>query len=58
VFVCFLTQIRKNRCDSSKKRASWLLSNISIEAILVDLPVAVNHPVPASQVEFQQSRAF
>jgi len=34
------------------------LSNISIEAISVDLPVAVNHPVAASQVGFQQFRAI
>jgi len=34
------------------------LSNIPILAILVDLPVAVNHSVPASQVEFQQFRAI
>jgi len=34
------------------------LSNISIVAILVGLPVAVNNPVPASQVGFQQFRAI
>jgi len=33
------------------------LSNISIVAISVGLPVAVNNPVPASQVGFQQFRA-
>jgi len=32
------------------------LSNISIVAISVGLPVAVNNPVPASQVGFQQLR--
>ena len=34
------------------------MSNISIVAISVGLPVAVNNPVPASQVGFQQSRAI
>jgi len=34
------------------------VSNISIVAILVGLPVAVNNPVPASQVGFQQFRAI
>ena len=34
------------------------MSNISIVAISVGLPVAVNHPVPASQVGFQQFRAI
>jgi len=33
------------------------LSNISVVAISVDLPVAVNNPVPASQVGFPQFRA-
>jgi len=37
----FLTQIRKNRCDSSKKRRPCVLSNISIVAISVGLLVAV-----------------
>jgi len=34
------------------------LSNISIVAISVGLPVAVSNPVPASQVGFQQFRAI
>jgi len=34
------------------------LSNILIVAISVDLPVAVDNPVPASQVGFQQFRAI
>jgi len=34
------------------------LSNISIVAISVCLPVAVNNPVPASQVGFQQFHAI
>jgi len=34
------------------------LSNISIVAISVGLPVAVNNPVPASQVGFQQFSAI
>ena len=34
------------------------MSNISIVAISVGLPVAVNNPVPASQVGFQQFRAI
>ena len=49
----FLTQIRKNRCDSYTKRRLCVLSNISIMAISVGLPVAVNNSVPASQVGFQ-----
>jgi len=34
------------------------VSNISIVAISVALPVAVNNPAPASQVGFQQFRAI
>jgi len=34
------------------------VSNISTVAISVGLPVAVNNPVPASQVGFQQIRAI
>jgi len=56
--VCFfLTQIRKNRCDSSKKRRPCVLSNILIVVISVGLPVAVKNPVLASYVGFQQIRA-
>jgi len=58
VFVFLLTQIRKNRCDSYKNRRPCVLSNISIVAISVGLPVAVNIPVPASQVGFPQLRAI
>jgi len=49
--VCFFAiQIRKHRCDSYKKRRPCVVSNISIVAISVGLPVAVNNPVPASVV--------
>jgi len=41
-----------------KKRGPSVLSNISIVAISVGLPVAVNNPVPASEVGFQQFRAI
>jgi len=34
------------------------VSNISFLAISVGLPVAVDNPVPASQVGFQQIRAI
>jgi len=34
------------------------VSNISIVAISVGMPVAVNNPVPASQVGFHQFRAI
>ena len=34
------------------------MSNISIVAISVGLPVAINNPVPASQVQFQQFRVI
>jgi len=37
-----------------KKRSPCVLLNISIVAISVGLPVAVNNPVPASQAGFQQ----
>ena len=43
MFVVFLTQIRKNRCDSYKNRRPCVLSNISIVAISVGSPVAVNN---------------
>jgi len=58
VFSFFLTQIRKHRCDSYKKRRPCVVSNISTVAISVSLPVAVNNLVPASQVGFQQFRAI
>ena len=41
-----------------KKRRPCVLSNISIMAISVGLLVAVNNPVPVSQVGFQQFRAI
>ena len=41
-----------------KKRRPCVLLNIWIVAISVGLPVAVNNPVPASQVGFQQFRAI
>ena len=50
----FAIQIRKHRCDSYKKRRPCIVSNIAIVVISVGLPVAVNNPVPASQVRFQQ----
>jgi len=40
-----------------KKRRPCILLNISIVAILVVLPVAVNNPVPASQVGFQFNKS-
>jgi len=55
VFIFFKHRSRKNRCGSYKKRRPCVLSNISNS---VGLPVAVNNPVPASQVEFQQFRAI
>ena len=58
VFLFFLTQIRKHRCDSYIKRRPCVVSNISIVAISVGLPVAVNNPVPASQVQFHQFRVI
>jgi len=58
VFAFFAIQIRKHRCDSCKKRRPCVVSNISIVAISVGLPVAVNNPVPASQVGFQRFRAI
>ena len=59
VFVCFfLNTDKKNRCDSYKKRRPCVLSNTSIVAIRVDLPVAINNPVPASQVGFHKFRAI
>ena len=49
VRLFFLTQVRKDRCDSYKKKCRpCVLSNISIVAISVGLIVAVNNPVPAS----------
>ena len=57
--VCFFAiQIKKHRCDSYKKRRPCVVSNISIVAISVSLPVAVNNPVPARQVGFQQFGAI
>ena len=54
----FSTRIRKRRCDSHIKRRQCVVSNISFLAISVGLPVAVDNPVPASQVGFQQIRAI
>ena len=59
VFVFFNTDRRKNRRYSyKKKRRPCVLSNISIVAISVGLPAAVNNPVPASQVGIQQFLAI
>ena len=53
--VCiFLTQIRKTDVILIKKRRPCVLSKCSIVGISVGLPVAVNNPIPASQVPFQQ----
>jgi len=41
-----------------KKSGPRILSNISIVAISVGLPAAINNPVPDSQVGFQQFRAI
>jgi len=41
-----------------KKGRPYVLLNISIVAISAGLPVAVNNPVPASQVGFQQIRGI
>ena len=54
----FWTQMRLTDVTLIKKRRPSVLSNISIVAISVGLPVAVNNPVPASQVGFQQFRAI
>jgi len=48
VFVFLNTDKKKNRCDFYKNRRLCVLSNISIVAISVGLPVAVDNPVPAS----------
>jgi len=58
LFLLFLTQIRKHRCDSYKKLRPSVVSNISTVAISVGLPEAVNNPVPASHARFQQFRAI
>ena len=56
--ILYRTQIRKNRCDSYKKRRPCVLSNISIMTISVGLHVAVNNPGLGSLVWFQQYRAI
>ena len=58
--VCsfFLIQTRKTDVTLIKKRRPSVFSNISIVAISLGLPVAVNIPVPASQVVFQKFRAI
>jgi len=58
VCLFFAMQAKKHRCDSYKKRRPCVVSNISVAAISVGLRVAVNNPVPASQVGFQQFRAI
>ena len=58
VFVFFAIQIRRHRCDSYEQRRPCVVSKISIVAISVGLPVAVNNPVLASHVGFQQFRAI
>ena len=56
----FLTQMRKNRCDSYKKRRPCVLSNISITAISVGLPVVVTVIIlfPPAGEGFQQFHAI
>jgi len=57
--VCVSFNIDKeNRCDSYKKRRQCVLTNISIVAISVGLPVAKIIIILASQVGFQQFRAI
>ena len=58
VCLSFFNRDTKNRCGSYKKRRPCLLSNFSIVWISVGLPVAVNNPVPASQVRLQQFRVI
>jgi len=59
VFVILLTQIRKTDVILiKKKRIPSFLSNFSIVWISVGFPVAVNNPVPASQVRFHQFRVI
>jgi len=41
-----------------KKCRPWVLLNISIVAISVGLPEAVNNPVPTNQIGFQPFRAI
>jgi len=55
VCLFILVKLGKNRCGS---HTPCVLSNISIVATSVDLHVAVNNPIPASQVGFQQFRAI
>ena len=55
VCLFFLTQIRKNRCDSYKKRRPCVLSNISIVAISVGLPVAVKVLFSPAILDFNKS---
>jgi len=58
--VCFdFNTDQKNTYAILLKNVDYcVLSNISIVAISVGLPVAVNNPVPASQVGFQQFHAI
>ena len=58
--VCFdFNTDQKNTYAILLKNVDYcVLSNISIVAISVGLPVAVNNPVPASQIGFQQFHAI
>ena len=56
--VCFFNTDKKTDVILIKKRKPCIVSNISIVAISVGLPVTVNNPVPVSQVRFQQFRAI
>jgi len=58
LLVFFFNTDKKNRCDSYEKRRPCVLSNFSIVGFSLGLPVAVNSPVPASQVLFQQFRVI
>ena len=57
-FYCFFFNTDKKKYVILIKKGPCVLSHTSIEAISVDLPVAVNNPVAASQVGFQQFHAI
>ena len=56
VWLCFCAQIRKDRCETYKKRRRRVLSNISTVAFSVGSPLEINNPVHASQAQFPQVR--
>jgi len=58
-FLFFLLKTgKKKQMWFLKKRKPCVLLNISSVAISAGLPVAVDYPVPASRVGFQQIRAM